>query len=139
MNSHIPVPSVVRLQLHHCPLSLWGAPSSLWGETTYRGDCGRGRGEWRQQAGPQAALQGAQCASCTTWQQQQGGAAISVQQQGLIDQLLDNVHFLPPVQVQGWQSLWRLGRARGGAVSVLGGVAGCLRGVWERRKGLGGW
>ena len=122
--------SVMRLQLNHCPLSLWWASSRLWREATDGGDGGRGRGERGQQGGPQAALQGAQGASCTPRHPQQGRAAVSVQKQGLIDQLLDNVHFLAPVQVQGWRSLWRLRRARGGAVIILGGGAGCLRGFW---------
>lgn len=122
----------MRLQLHHCPLPLWRGPSGLWGETTHCGDSGRGGSEWRQKAGPQAALQGAQRASCTPRQQQHRGAAISVQQQGLIDQLLDNVHFLSPVQVWWRRLLGRLRGARGGAVSILRGVAERPQGMLER-------
>lgn len=130
------VSSMMRLQLHHCPLLLWGTASGLRRETADRGDCGRWRGERRQQAGPQAALQGAQCASCTSWQQQQGGAALSVQQKRLIDQLLDNVYLLSPVQIEGWLLLWSCRWSRGGAVSIPGRVVGCLGGVWKRwRRG----
>lgn len=119
----------MRLQLHHCPLPLRGAAGGLRGETADWGDGGRGRGEGRQQTGPQAALQGAQSSSCTPWQQQQGGATVSVQQQRLINQLLDYVHFLAPVQVQGWGALWRPGRA--GGAGRVGGV--WREAVWERR------
>lgn len=124
----------MRLQLHHRPLLLRGTPSGLRGETADGGDGGGWGGEGRQQAGPQAALQGAQRSPCTSWQQQQGGAALPVQQKRLIDQLLDDVYFRPPVQVEGRRLLWRFRGTRGGAVSILSGVTGRLGGVWRRRS-----
>lgn len=126
----------MRLQLHHGPLLLRGTASGLWGEATDGGDRGRWGGEGGQQAGPQAALQGAERASGPAWQQQQGGAALPVQQERLIDQLLHDVHFLSPVQLGGRRLLWSCRRSWGGAVCIPGRVTARLRGVWRRwRRG----
>lgn len=130
--------SVMRLQLHHCPLSLWGASCGLWREAADGGDSSRGWSERRQKCGPQAALQGAQGAPSTTRHEEQWRAAVSIQQQGLIDQLLDYVHFLPPVQVQRRRSLRRPSRAGGGGIFILWGVAGRLWEVWDKRTLLSG-